>query len=68
MNMADSFIQPESVDALADFFGGIMQQHAHMSSYYWHTTTMAYRLGSEISKRLWEDVFMKAHEKVRVQS
>lgn len=68
VNVADSIIQPESVDALAAFFGGIMKQHANVSSCYWSTTTMADRLDSEISKRLWEDVFVKAQERVRVHS
>lgn len=68
VNVADSDIQPESVEALAAFFGGIMQQHINVSSYYWCTTTMADRLDSDISKRLWEDVFVKAHERFSVQS
>lgn len=68
VNVADSIIQPESVDALAAFFGEIMQQHANVSSCYWSTSAMTDRLDSEILKKLWEDVFVKAHERVRAHS
>lgn len=66
VNVADSRVEPEAVDALAAFFGAIMPQHTSVSWYYWNTTTMADRLDSEISKRLWEDVFVKAYERVQV--
>jgi len=62
VNVADSIIHPESVDALADFFGGIMQ-HTNPSPLYWSTSAMADRLDSEFSRKLWEDVFVKAHER-----
>ena len=68
VDVADSIIQPESVNALASFFGGIMQQHANVSAFYWSTSVMTDRLDSDISKRLWEDVFVKAHEGVRAHS
>ncbi|KAF8550892.1 hypothetical protein OG21DRAFT_1487398 [Imleria badia] len=64
VNVADSIIHPESVDALADFFRGVMQQ-ANSSSWYWSTSAMADRLDSEISRKLWEDVFVKSQERVR---
>ncbi|KAF8433365.1 hypothetical protein L210DRAFT_3649820 [Boletus edulis BED1] len=68
VNVADSAIHPESVGALADFFGGIMQQHVDSSSWYWSTSAMADRLDSEISRKLWEDVFVKAQEKARTHA
>lgn len=68
VNVADSIIQPESVDALAAFFWGIMQQHVNVSSCYWSTSAMTDRLDSEILKKLWEDVFVKAHEQIRAHS
>ncbi|KAH0827379.1 hypothetical protein J3R83DRAFT_4032 [Lanmaoa asiatica] len=68
VNVADSIIQPESVDALAAFFGGIMRQYANVFSFYWNTSAMTDRLDSEITKMLWEDVFVKAREKVRAHS
>lgn len=63
VNVADSIIHPESVDPLADFFGEIT--HANSPSWYWNTSAMADRLDSEISRKLWEDVFVKAHEKAK---
>lgn len=70
VNVADSVIQPESVEALADFFGGIAQEHGNSNSpaLYWNTSAMADRLDSEISRKLWEDVFVKAHERARANS
>jgi hypothetical protein len=65
VNVADSIIHPASVDALADFFGRILQQYANSSSWYWSTSAMADRLDSEISRMLWEDVFVIAHERAR---
>ncbi|KAG9316225.1 hypothetical protein JVU11DRAFT_2252 [Chiua virens] len=47
---------------LSTFFGGIMQRrHADVHSTYWDTSMMSDRLDSEILRRLWEDVFVKAH-------
>ena len=67
VNVVDSIIHPESVDALADFFGGIMQ-HTNLSPlYYWSTSAMADRLDSELSRKLWEDVFVKAHERAKAR-
>ena len=63
VNVTDSIIHPGSVDALADFFGQILQQHTNSSSWYWSTSPMADRLDSELSRKLWEDVFVKAHER-----
>ena len=63
VNVTDSIIHPESVDALADFFGQILEQHANSASWYWSTSAMADRLDSDISRKLWEDVFVKAHER-----
>ncbi|KAF8550680.1 hypothetical protein OG21DRAFT_1513704 [Imleria badia] len=34
VNVADSLIHPDSVEALANFFAGVMQQHANSSSCY----------------------------------
>lgn len=67
VNVADSLIHPESVDALADFFGRIMQQRVNSSSRSWCTSAMADRLDFQISRKLWEDVFVKAHERARIR-
>ena len=68
VNVVDSIIHPASIDALADFFGRVLQQHANTSSWYWSTSVMGDRLDSEISRKLWEDVFVKAHERARASS
>jgi len=65
VNVADSMIQPESVEALGIFFRKIMQPRAAVTSAFWGTPVMADRLDSEMMKRLWEDVFVKAHGRHR---
>ena len=69
VNVVDSIIQPESVDALAYFFGVIRQHTDYRSmNLCWSTSVMEDRPGSELSRKLWEDVFSaKAYERAKAR-
>lgn len=68
VNVVDSGVHPESVDALAAFFGGILQRDVLVSARYWCTTAMAGRPDAKRSQKLWEEVFAKAYERAGPQS